>query len=146
MFNEQFDVIVLWFGDDMFCQMNFITILAYLEQIHFTGDVLFCMIHEQTDNLLSNAVKIPIEVYNYIYKTVLCHRKRCHVKVLPATYKAMNLYLCYRQKNSDIIRYMKKNINKENIVKELITLFPQYGLGDLQYQWMIEEIKEGRLY
>lgn len=56
----------------------------------------------------------------------------------------MNLYLCYREKNSDIIRYIKNNLNKENIVGELLTLFPQYGLGDLQYKWIIEEIKKGK--
>jgi AraC-like DNA-binding protein len=46
LFDEQFDIIVLWFGDDVFCQMNLITILAYLEQIQFDGDVLFCMAQE----------------------------------------------------------------------------------------------------
>ncbi len=75
MFDEQFDIIVLWFGDDMFCQMNFITILAYLEQIYFDGDVLFCMAQEQTDKMLSDAVEIDIDGYNYIYKTILCDRK-----------------------------------------------------------------------
>lgn len=55
-------------------------------------------------------------------------------EVLFVTYQAMNLYLYYREENSDIIRYIKKNLNKENIVEELLTLFPQYGLGDLQYQ------------
>ncbi|MBY6873379.1 helix-turn-helix transcriptional regulator [Clostridium botulinum] len=144
LFDEQFDIIVLWFGDDMFCQMNFITILAYLEQIHFDGDVLFCMAQEQTDNMLSDSVEIDIDGYNYIYKTILCDRKKCDAKLLPVTYQAMNLYLCYREKNSDIIRYIKKNLNKENIVEELLTIFPQYGLGDLQYQWMIEEIKKGK--
>jgi hypothetical protein len=54
----------------------------------------------------------------------------------------MNLYLSYRDENSDIISHIKKNLNKENIVEELLALFPQYGLGDSQYQWMIEEIKK----
>jgi len=142
LFEEQFDIIVLWFGDDMFCQMNFITILAYLEQIHFEGDVLFCMAQEQTDKMLSDAVEIDIEGYNYVYKTILCDRKKYNGELLPVTYQAMNLYLSYRDENSDIVRYIKKNLNKENIVEELLTLFSQYGLGDLQYQWIIEEIKK----
>ncbi|MFX0549771.1 hypothetical protein ACOAKC_10600 [Hathewaya histolytica] len=25
LFNEEFDIIVLWFGDDMFCQINMLT-------------------------------------------------------------------------------------------------------------------------
>ncbi|ARC83416.1 helix-turn-helix domain protein [Clostridium argentinense CDC 2741] len=142
LFDEQFDIIVLWFGDDMFCQMNFITILSYLEQIHFDGDVLFCMAQEQKDKMLPDAVEIDTEGYNYIYKTILCDRKKCDAKMLPVTYQAMNLYLGYREENSDIIRYIKNNLNKKSLVEELLTLFSQYGLGDLQYQWMIEEIKK----
>lgn len=142
LFDERFDIIVLWFGDDMFCQMNLITILSYLEQIHFEGDVLFCMAHEQTDEMLSDAVEIDIEGYNEIYKTILCDRKKCDMKLLPVTYQAMNLYLGYRDENSDIKRYIRNNLNKEGLVKELLTLFPQYGFGDLQYEWMIEDIKK----
>jgi AraC-like DNA-binding protein len=142
LFDEKFDIIVLWFGDDMFCQMNFITILSYLEQTHFDGDVLFCMLNEKTDKMLSYAVEIDIDGYNYIYKTILCDRKKCDAKLLPVTYQAMNLYLSYQEENSDIIRHIKNNLNKENLVEELLALFPQYGLGDAQYQWMIEEIKK----
>jgi hypothetical protein len=130
------------FNEAMCCQMNFITILSYLDQNHSDGDVLFCMVQEQTDKMLSDAVKIDIDGYNNIYKTILCDRKKCDAKLLPVTYQAMNLYLSYGEENSDIIRHIKKNLNKENIVEELLTLFPQYGLGDLQYKWMLEEIKK----
>ncbi|GKU27445.1 helix-turn-helix transcriptional regulator [Clostridium folliculivorans] len=140
LFDEEFDIIVLWFGDDMFCQMNLITILAFLEQIHFKGDVLFCMAEEQTDTMLPDAFEIDIENYTEIYKTIMCYRKKCDIKLLPVTYQAMNLYLTYREENSDIKRYIKNYINKEDLIKDLLTLFPQYGLGDLQYKWMIEEI------
>ncbi|MBK1812760.1 helix-turn-helix transcriptional regulator [Clostridium sp. YIM B02505] len=141
LFDEKFDIIVLWFGDDMFCQMNLVTILAFLEQIHFKGDVLFCMAEEQTDTMLPDAFEIDIENYEEIYKTILCYRKKCDIKLIPVTYQAMNLYLTYREENSDIKRYIKNNFSKDNLIKELLSLFPQYGLGDLQYEWMIEEIK-----
>lgn len=141
LFNEKFDIIVLWFGDDMFCQMNFITILAYLEQIHFEGDVLFCMAQEQIDEMLTNALEIDISGYNNIYKTIICCKNKYDAKLLPVTYQAMNLYLGYKGKNSGIQKYIKNNINKENLVEKLIELFPQYGFGDSQYKWMIEEVK-----
>lgn len=38
---NDFNTIVLWFGADMFCQINMLTILAYLDSINFPGDVLF---------------------------------------------------------------------------------------------------------
>src|SRR5699024_9435115 len=34
------DVLYLWFGVDLFCQINLLTILAYLEQSGYTGDVI----------------------------------------------------------------------------------------------------------
>jgi AraC-like DNA-binding protein len=144
LFDESYDIIVLWFGDDMFCQINFITILAYLEQINYQGDVLFCMALEQKDEMLSDAVEIDISGYNNIYKTVLCDRKKPDFKLLPVTYQAINLYLSYRTESSEISRYIRNNIDKEELVKELMTLFPQYGLGDLQYLWMIEEAKKNK--
>lgn len=141
LFEEQFGIIVLWFGDDMFCQMNLITILAYLEQIQFEGDVFFCMVREQTDSMLPDAVEMKIEGYNDIYNTIICQQKAYNGALLPVTYQAMNLYLSYQEEKSEIIRYIKKNLHKENLVRELLTLFPQYGLGDLQYEWMIEAIE-----
>ncbi|CAH0305611.1 hypothetical protein SRABI133_04728 [Peribacillus simplex] len=39
LFNKDYECIVLWFGEDMFCQMNLLTILAYLEQADYSGRV-----------------------------------------------------------------------------------------------------------
>ena len=138
LLNEYFDSIVLWFGDDMFCQMNFITLLAYLEQMHFKGDVLFCMQQEQKDEMLPDAIEINLGGYHAIYKTVLCNKEKCDKEMLPVTYQAMNLYLHYLKQDSDIMRYIRNHLHEENLIKDLFTLFPQYGLGDLQYQWIIE--------
>ncbi|AJQ25658.1 hypothetical protein [Pelosinus fermentans] len=41
-----------WFGYDMFCQMNLITILVYLEQSGYKGDVLSCMVLEKIDDII----------------------------------------------------------------------------------------------
>lgn len=142
LFEGGFDVVVLWFGDDMFCQMNLITVLAYLDQIDFKGDVLFCMLQEQKEEMLFGALEIDVKGYNHIYKTILCRKEKFYGEMLPVNYQAMNLYLGYKEEKSDIIRYIKKNINKESLLEELLKLFPQYGLGDLQYQWMIEELKK----
>lgn len=142
LFKEQFDIIVLWFGDDMFCQMNFITLLAYLDQINFEGDVLFCMKQEQRDEMLPGAIEIDIEGYHSIYKTIMCDREKCDQKMLPVTYQAMNLYLDYLDPNGEIMCYIRNNLYKENLIEDLFILFPQYGLGDLQYKWMIEAVNK----
>jgi len=139
LFEKTFEIIVLWFGDDMFCQMNLITILAYLEQIGYEGDVLFCMALERTDEMLDEAFEIDINGYLDIYRTVLCNRQRPISVTMPVTYQAVNMYLTYREGKGPIVKYIKSNLGKENLVADLLARFPEYGLGDLQYQMIIDE-------
>ncbi|MBU5439551.1 AraC family transcriptional regulator [Tissierella sp. MSJ-40] len=139
LFEEKFNIIVLWFGDDMFCQMNLITILAYLEQIGYNGDVLFCMALERIDDMLSEAFEIDINGYSDIYKTVLCSHQKPVLETMPVTYQAIKMYLTYKRDESPIVKYIKSNLGKENLIVDLLLLFPEYGLGDLQYQMMIDE-------
>ncbi|WP_225221178.1 hypothetical protein [Bacillus norwichensis] len=41
LFENKYKCIVLWFGDDMFCQMNLLTVLAFLELEGYRGKVFF---------------------------------------------------------------------------------------------------------
>ncbi|AET68032.1 DNA-binding domain-containing protein, AraC-type [Desulfosporosinus orientis DSM 765] len=138
IFNKEFDIIVLWFGDDMFCQINLITILAYLEQIKYQGDVLFCMALERISGMFPDAFEIDINGYVNIYEAVLCEHKMPDSKVLPVTYQAIKMYLNYMEEESPILKYIRSNLGKENLMAELFALFPEYGLGDLQYQGIID--------
>lgn len=45
LFSKKYQCIVLWFGEDMFCQMNLLTVLAYLEQISFVRNLLHLFPH-----------------------------------------------------------------------------------------------------
>ena len=140
LFKSEFDTIVLWFGDDMFCQMNMLTILAYLEQINFEGDVLFCMAIESSDEMLPNAYEIDINGSYQRYKSIICNKQMPNEKLMPVLYQATLLYLNYLNKDSEINRYIIENINKseKQLINELLRNFPQYGLGDLQYKMLIK--------
>lgn len=142
LFKEKFDIIVLWFGDDMFCQMNLITVLAYLEQSGYTGDVLFCMTLERIDDILPDAFEINVEGYSDIYQAVIYNHKTPDRKLLPVTYQAIKMYLNYRTEESLIIKYIRNNLDKEHLINDLLDRFPEYGLGDLQYQTMIEDTRK----
>ncbi len=139
LFHEKFDTVVLWFGDDMFCQMNLITILAYLEQIGYKGDALFCMVLERIGDMVSDVFEIDVGGYLDIYKDVLYDHKIPALKILPVTYRSIKMYLNYKGKESPIIKYIKRNLSKENLIDDLLSIFPEYGLGDSQYQMMIDE-------
>lgn len=139
LFEEKFEIIVLWFGDDMFCQMNLITIAAYLEQIGYGGDVLFCMALERRDEMLDEAFELDISGYLEAYKAVIVNHYKPALQTMPVTYQAINMYLNYREEKGPIVKYIKSHAGEENLIVSLMRRFPEYGLGDLQYHWMIEE-------
>lgn len=143
LLTNKFRTIVLWFGDDMFCQINMLTILAYLEQCNFGGNVLFSMVNEITNEVVQYPYEMTIKGCLSIYRSVICKKEMTTEKLIPVMDKAISLYLSYRGENSEINRYITKNISKENseLIIDLLKTFPQYGLGDLQYEALIRNIK-----
>ena len=137
LFEERFDIIVLWFGDDMFCQLNLITMLAYLDQIGYEGDVFFCMALERIDDFLADAYEIDPSGYAEIYESVLCNRQQPTATTMPVTYQAIRLYLSYMDADSPIVRYIRQHRGDDSLVADLLRQFPEYGLGDRQYEQMI---------
>lgn len=143
LFKDKFDIIVMWFGDDMFCQINMLTVLGFLEQIGYKGDLLFCMALENTDEMLPDAYEIILEGGLEKYRSIVCEHKMPSHELLPVMYQAASLYLNYRSKTSEINRYIIQNLDKEpkEVIFDLLRTFPQYGLGDLQYEMMINQLK-----
>ncbi|MGL4736013.1 MAG: hypothetical protein ACRCW2_01045 [Cellulosilyticaceae bacterium] len=143
LFEEQYDLVVMWFGEDMFCQINMLTMMAYLEQVGYTGDLLLCIGSESGDAFLPEAYEVKLEGSLANYREILCQQQMPKGELLPVTYQMTKLYLGYRQEDSEINRYIKSGSkkNKEELVEELLTTFPQYGLGDLQYEQMIEGVR-----
>lgn len=144
LLQNNFNAIVLWFGEDMFCQINMLTMLAYLEQINFQGEVLFCMSIEHTDEIISNIFELDIKGSLQRYKTILCNRKVPEEIIMEVMQKGIEMYLTYRDKESEINRFIMEHINEEenNLIGDLLREFPKYGLGDLQYMELINDIKE----
>lgn len=142
LFEEKFDLIVMWFGDDMFCQINMLTVMGFLEQRGYTGDLLLCVVCESDDERLPEAYEVQLEGSLEKYRDIICKHEMPKQELLPLTYKMVKLYLGYRDENSEISKYIIKNKNKEKqvLVGELLKIFPQYGLGDLQYEMIIEEL------
>lgn len=141
LFKKDFNTIVLWFGKDMFCQINLLSIMAYLNYHQFRGDVLLCIKDEARDQMLNEAYAVDIEGCYQIYKSVVCQHEMPKNKLMPVMYQAINLYLNYRNQSSKINRYIREHIDKnyDSLLRDLMTRFEEYGLGDLQYKMMIDE-------
>ena len=143
LLEENFKTLVLWFGSDMFCQMNLLTLLAYLDSVDFQGDILVCLKNEVTDEMLPDAFPVEVKGYHKIYKRIMCDHKMVEKSLIPLMYQGIQMYLDYRKEDSEINKYIKNHIRDDDqvLLKNLMAIFSQYGLGDLQYKMMIQIIK-----
>jgi len=141
LFNKRFSNIVLWFDDDMFCQINLLTILAYLDQTEYTGEAVFNLV-DYGFNIVDR-FELDIRGYHEIYKEVMIN-KRIPGKIgLPVLEKGIELYFEYIKEDNEIIEYIRQNNKLETgvLLEELYKRFRRYGLGDFQYIQLIEKYR-----
>ena len=140
LFEKEYKCIVLWFGDDMFCQINMLTVLAYLEQVAYKGKVFFNMVNEMTYEI--ETTEIFLSSYKKVYQQVLIDHQFPNIKVIPSMFEGIRLYMEYIKADNEIITYIRKNEDQSQneLLENLFQSFPQYGLGDVQYLKIIETI------
>nr|WP_082235660.1 AraC family transcriptional regulator [Halobacillus massiliensis] len=141
LFNNQYPCTVLWFGEDMFCQMNLLTILAYLEQSEYSGRVFLNSFKE--DEFKVRQTELVLGNYFIVYEDVLLNQKNTSVKVIPIMAEAIDLYSEMQKDDNPVMKYIEKNINlsTSELLERLFALFPKIGYGDLQYKQLINKIK-----
>jgi hypothetical protein len=141
LFSDDFSHVALWFDADMFCQINLLTILAWLDQTDHKGTIDLHIVSDKFEPV--DYFKLKAKGYYAFYKQVLIH-KTLPKYVHPAPLKkGVELYLNYLNKESDLVLYIQKhqNVLEKDLVSTLIDKFKNYGLGDTQY---IEIIKSHR--
>jgi len=138
LFSKEYQCIVLWFGEDMFCQMNLITVLAYLEQTAFKGTIYYHAVREQTYDV--QETDITLGSYYDLYEAVLVDHRMPYVELMPVMYQGIKLYLELLKNDNEITKYIQthQQLPHDEIVRNLLHLFPQYGLGDSQYLELIK--------
>ncbi|MDA1679559.1 helix-turn-helix domain-containing protein [Bacillus cereus group sp. TH152-1LC] len=142
LFTKKYKCIVLWFGEDMFCQMNLLTLLSYLEQSSYEGKVYLNSFRE--DEFKVSQIELGLGDYSSIYNEVLVNHKKASRKVPPVMYQAIDLYLEMLKENNIVMKFISKNqgfSNQELLIK-LFQLFPAIGYGDSQYIELINKIKK----
>lgn len=141
LFKKEYKCIVLWFGEDMFCQMNLLTVLSYLEQSDYKGKVYLNSFRE--DEFKVSQIELELGNYFSVYNEVLVNHKKPSHEILPVMYQAIDLYLEMLKENNVVVKYISKNkdLPTQELLTRLFNLFPTIGYGDLQY---IELINKAR--
>lgn len=129
----------LWFGRDTFCQMNLLTLLAFLEQIDFKGEVTLIRFSDEDIYTIHSFEPANLGIYKKLYEDILIH-KRMPDNVGVLTSKAIDLYFDYISENGVLATLVKQNagMDENELVKLLLENSKDYGLSDLQAKKLIE--------
>ncbi|MNO93236.1 hypothetical protein D3C76_848330 [compost metagenome] len=141
LFNKEYKCIVLWFGEDMFCQMNLLTILSYLEQSGYEGKVFLNCFRE--DEFKVNQTELRLGHYYSVYEEVLVNHNKPSAELLPVMYQAIDIYLDMLQEDNAVVKYISQNkdLPASELMNRLFALFPTVGYGDLQYKELIKKTR-----
>ena len=140
---ENYSELVLWFGKDTFCQINLLTLLAYLEQINYSGRVVLNYIDDETFCVLDKDIKVELGLYRKMYEDILIS------KIMPQSFGvlvpfAIELYFDYHSDNGALARMVRENSSKDDmaLICLLLENSRDYGLSDIEAQGLIKRYKQ----
>ena len=137
--DKDYQSIRLWFGKDTFCQINLLTLLAYLEQMKYRGEVKLNYIDDETFEILESDLDVKLGIYRKIYQEVLIFQNVPEdVGVLSA--RAIDLFFDYCSDDGELAKLVKANSHKKkmDLICLLLERSKEYGLSDLQAERLID--------
>jgi len=128
----------LWFGEDVFCQMNVLTLLAYLESTDFSRDIYLNSFEEGVFRVTTH--KIQLGNFQEMYKNVLLHHETPTTAAFPVLQRGVEEFLQVQHGYHPIISYMKEHreMSDREMVIQLLKGFPSLGYGDVQYKELMD--------
>ena len=138
---KEYDAICLWFGKDTFCQMNLLTVFAYLEQIEYRGELKLNYIDDETFEVVEADIDVKLGIYRKMYEDILI-RKRIPADVGVLSKKAVDLYFDYHSDDGALVKFVKANAQKDKreLIRLLLEQSKDYGLSDLQAEKLVNSV------
>ena len=139
---DKFSELCLWFGKDTFCQMNLLTLLAYLEQIGYGGRVVLHYIDDETFEMIEGNVIVHLGAYRRIYADIFIFKQSSDdIGVLDAT--ALALYFDYHSDDGVLARMVREHADKDDmaLICLLLENSAAYGLSDMQAERLIAKYR-----
>lgn len=141
LFSFEYDELHLFFDEDMFCQINLITLLAYLDSNAYDGKIALHLIDYDFQEI--KCVEIKPQGFFDVYKCVLINKKIPETILPDIMMDAVINYLEYSKEDNELTQFVKENIDlQENeLLDEIFNRFKHLGLGDTQLQKIIDKSK-----
>lgn len=137
-----FDEINLWFGEDTFCVINLITILAYLEQIKYSGIIYYTRIDDYTNETIKEKELIKLGIFNKVYETVILNKTFIQTDISFIDTTITN-YLDLHNGIDNVSNYIKNNLNLDDntLLINSLNNSKDLGLSDVIIQKLINKFK-----
>ena len=122
----------LYFDYDMFCVVNTITLLAFLEQAQYKGQINFYLLEANGGADIIDTWPVKLGIYNECYQQVLVNRQPFDAGKSYFN-KGIELYLDYKKEANRITAYIAANsaLDKQELLYKLMARFADYGLTDI---------------
>ena len=129
----------LYFDTDMFCQINLLTVLAYLEQIGYNKPVKIYLCDER-QQMVTSTISVRVHGMHQLYTQIVVERKKIKT---PNEYlnSVLDLYFNYVNKDKDVLEQLLTGCTATDMqgkVDYLLQKDTNYGLGNTQWQRWIE--------
>ena len=140
--NNNYDELCLWFGGDTFCQMNLLTLLAYLEQIDYRGKITLNYIDDETFEVTTANIQVELGIYKNLYEQILINKNKIDSLgiLVPET---IDLFFDYHSESGALAEMVRNNLDMEHtdLICRLLYNSKEYGLSDIQAKRLIEKYK-----
>jgi|GEM_PF-467488 hypothetical protein len=148
---DEYERVTLVFGEDAFCQINVLAVLACLEQRGYSGEVWLQLIDEEEYEPLGEARKITLGGYAEVYRN-LCDGKiypttaalsdGFDCTVIPELDDAIDVYFMLRDEDGEVASLIKEAEGDVNdIFRTAMEGTRRYGLGDVQVLELIRKFR-----
>ena len=133
----------LFFGNDTYCVINLLTLLAYLEELKYKDTITLNIIDDYSFETIESGINVTLGIYDDLYKNIVINKeKQANLGVL--SIRAIDLYFDFLDNNGYLARIVKENINKsvDDLAVLLLDASTEYGLSDLLILKLINRVKE----
>ncbi len=140
---KDYEEYILWFDEDMFCQINLLTLLAYLQQEALPLPQSCRIIDDRYQQKYEEAL-IQAD-YQNLFKQVVLEKQTLSFPGLLG--KGIERYLALNREENELTAYIREHSQTDRIslMKEMLHQFSCYGLGDIQYLELIDRLRRNQI-
>lgn len=139
------DELTLYFGADVFCQINLLTVLAYLDQQGYDKQVMVKIIDEdkvrQDEIEVIKCYTLNCTGFKHLYEQVLVNHNilKCSNELINL---AIDKYLDYHSMNGKLAVLIKENqlLSKKELIRLILDNAHDYGITSFQAEELIERV------